>query len=88
MEALDAGRQREHRPVTLVADESKIIGMCVKGGAPTTSLSSGLFSFTLPSILPTNSAGSGATGFAGPSPSPDFNLLQNPFSLHSRAYHD
>ncbi|MEF8875011.1 MAG: hypothetical protein V5A88_10160 [Candidatus Thermoplasmatota archaeon] len=33
-------------------DENKTIGMCVKGGVPTTSLSSGLFSFTLPTTQP------------------------------------
>ncbi|MBS3817198.1 MAG: hypothetical protein KGY76_06515 [Candidatus Thermoplasmatota archaeon] len=67
-------------------DESKTIGMCVKGGAPTTSMGAGLFSFTLPTTLPSNSTGSGVTGFAEPSPPSDFNLLQNPLSLHSEAY--
>ncbi|MEF8874307.1 MAG: hypothetical protein V5A88_06515, partial [Candidatus Thermoplasmatota archaeon] len=64
-------------------DENKTIGMCVKGGAPTTSVSGGLFSFTLPTGLPTNSTGSGATGFAGASSFSDFDALRNPFSYRS-----
>ncbi len=63
-------------------DESKTIGMCVKGGAPTTSWSGGLFSFMLPTALPTNSTG-GTTGFAGTSSFPDFEALQNPLSYRS-----
>ncbi len=63
-------------------DESKTLGMCVKGSAPTTALGSGLFSFTLPTALPTNSTG-GTTGFAGTSSFSDFETLQNPLSFKS-----
>ncbi len=74
---LSIGQSRSWR------DESKTIGMCVKGGAPTTSLSGGLFSFTLPTVLPSNSTSGEATSFSGLSSFSDFDLLQNPFSFES-----
>ncbi len=46
-------------------DESKTLGMCVKGGAPTTALGGGLFSFTLSSILQSKSTENQVVGFPG-----------------------
>ncbi len=46
-------------------DESKTIGMCVKGGTLTTSLGGGLFSFTLPTVLQPKSFENQGVGFLG-----------------------
>ncbi|MEF8873998.1 MAG: hypothetical protein V5A88_04920 [Candidatus Thermoplasmatota archaeon] len=56
-----------------------MIGMCVKGGALTTS-QVGLFSFTLPSISPSSPIGGEVTSFAGSSPSSTYTCPQNLFN--------